>query len=210
MVLSTVAKEVRRIRGRRLRGTLKPNWAAAETTLRRIAREREEELGIRNVEVLATKVSVDFALISQGKAKEALASTTALLPVLDERLGKHHPIVLREYYVHGLAYYQLAKFDEAVEALGHAHRGQLGALGIAHPETLRTQFEFAMALKLRGHNGDNERANVLLDEVVSQARSVIGNHDDLPWQAFTGATLARFQCRTLLRLAHRANHKHKW
>lgn len=46
-------------------------------------------------------------------------------------------------------------------------------------------------------------------EVVRLARSVVGNQVDLPWQAITGATLARYAPPAVLRLAHRANHEHK-
>lgn len=185
-------------------------WAGAEAALRSIAAQREEELGPRNVEVLATRVNIDFSLVSQGKAKEALASSNALLQILNDRLDERHPMLLREYYVHGLAHEQLAHFDEAVEALGHAHSGQLLALGITHPETLQTQFEFAMALKLRGYDGDRRRANPLLDEVVKRASSVTGWLNDLPWQAFIAAKGVRFASTRLLRWAHKRNHGHKW
>ncbi|MDX8035313.1 TIR domain-containing protein [Lentzea sp. BCCO 10_0856] len=188
-----------------------PNrWAEAEATLRRLAGKLEAELGARNLDVLACKVNIDFALISQGEAKKALASTSALLPVLLGKLDEHHPIVLREYYVHGLAHQQLRDFDKGVEVLGRAHRGQLAALGIAHPETLQTQFEFAMALKLRDRDGDSKRANALVDEVAERAKLITGWRNDLPWQAFTAATLARYFPAAGLRWAHWLNHKHKW
>lgn len=163
----------------------------------------------RYVEVLATRVSIDFALISQGKAKEALANTTALLPVLDAMLDERHPTVLRERTTHGLAYSQLARFDEAVEALEHAHCGNLVALGITHPETLQTQFEYAIALKLRGRSGDIQRANTLFDEVRQRAKSVVDNRDERVFRAVVGATLARYMPAMLLRKAHRANHEHR-
>ena len=192
---------------------LKPSpaqWAAAEEKLRRIARQREEELGTRNVDVLATKVSIDLAVISQGKPQEALANTTALLPVLTSRLTEHHPVVLREQYVRGLAYSQLRRFGDAVRALEQAHRRQVAVLGPAHPETLQTQFELAMALKLRNGAGDMKRGNTLLDEVNRLAPSVVGRKTDLPWLAFTGATLARWAPAWMLRAAHWQNHKDKW
>lgn len=184
-------------------------WAEAEKTLRRLARELEDELGARNVDVLGCKVNVDFALISRGEAKAARKSASELLPVLRGRLGEHHPLVLRERYVLGLAHFQLAEFGEAAASLERAHRGQLTTLGIAHPETLQTQFEFAMALKL-GSGDQRKRANDLLDEVVKHAKAIVGLLNDLPWQAFTAATLARYAPRCALRAAHRANHKHKW
>ncbi|WP_410593664.1 TIR domain-containing protein [Amycolatopsis sp. lyj-23] len=192
---------------------LKPSpaqWAAAEEKLRRIARQREEELGMRNVDVLATKVSIDLAVVSQGRPKEVLANTAVLLPVLTGRLTEQHPVVLREYYVQGLAHSQLRRFDDAVRALERAHRGQVAVLGPAHPETLQTQFELAMALKLRNGQGDPRRGNTLLDEVNRLAPSVVGRKTDLPWQAFTGATLARWAPGSVLRWAHRKNHEDKW
>ncbi|WP_158104521.1 toll/interleukin-1 receptor domain-containing protein [Amycolatopsis kentuckyensis] len=185
-------------------------WRAAEESLRRIARQREEELGPRNVEVLATRVSVDFAIISQGRPREVLENAVELFPMLQDRLGELHPIVLREHYIRGLAYSQLARFDEAIDELGRAEGGQVVALGIAHPETLQTQFELAMALKLRGHQGDMRRGNTLLDAVLERTPSVIGIRHDLPWQAFIAAKGARWAPARLLRMAHRQNHRHKW
>ncbi|ANZ40968.1 hypothetical protein BBK82_38285 [Lentzea guizhouensis] len=185
-------------------------WVEAEARFLRLADELEEQYGARNAKVLACRVNADWALISHGQPKKALDSTAVLLPVVRERLGEHHPLVLREHYVRGLAHSQLGEIVEGADELGTAHRGQLTTLGIVHPETLRTQFELAIALKLRDHDGDNRRANVLLDEVWKHANHVTGWLDDLPWQAFFGATLVRWTPVRALRGIHRANHKHKW
>jgi tetratricopeptide (TPR) repeat protein len=185
-------------------------WTRAEAALRRILRQREEDLGARNVDVLATKVSIDLAVVQQGRPKEALAGTDILLPVLVGKLDEHHPIVLREHYVRGLACSQLGRFDDAVEALDRAHRGQLTVLGIAHPETLQTQFELAMALKLQGLDKGMSQANSLLDQVNERAPKVVGRRTDLPWQALTAATLARYAPAWLLRQVHKQSHQDKW
>ncbi|GHH57974.1 toll/interleukin-1 receptor domain-containing protein [Lentzea cavernae] len=185
-------------------------WKEAEDTFRRLAEKQEADLGSRNVDVLACRVNIDFALMSRGKPKEALESIKKLLPVLHGRLDERHPIVLREYFVQGLSHQQLADFDKAVDVLERAHSGQLAVLGIAHPETLQTQFEFAMALRLRDHGSDQRRAIALLDEVVERAKKITGWLNDLPWQAYTGAFAARWAPLWLLRRAHKDNHKHKW
>ncbi|RSM91495.1 TIR domain-containing protein [Kibdelosporangium aridum] len=182
-------------------------WSAAETTFRRLAEEQAQDLGDRNIQVLTARVAVGLALISQGKATDARAYATALLVVLRGRLDEGHPLVSRCLYTLGMAHFQLADFAAAAGCLESAHTGQLVAFGLYHHETLRTQFELGMALKLRNNDC---RANALLDGVRLAAPRVTGRVNDLYGQATVATTFARWAPVWMLRRAHRANHKHKW
>ncbi|RAS59243.1 hypothetical protein C8D87_115103 [Lentzea atacamensis] len=191
---------------------LKPDlqrWPEAEKRLRAQLAEQEKALGPRNLSTLTTRTAIGLALIGQGEAAAARDHARDLLPVLDSRVGADHPLYHRCSYVLGMAYAQLASFPRAVDHLDSAHRGQLITLGEAHPETLRTQFELAIALKLRDSKS-NKRANALLDRVRVLSPRVTGRLNDLYGQSVVASTLARFSPTWLLRFAHRANHKSKW
>ncbi|MCP2247362.1 TIR domain-containing protein [Lentzea aerocolonigenes] len=191
---------------------LKPDlerWPAAEKRLRAQLVDQEKVLGPRNLSTLTTRTAIGSALIGQGRAAAARDHARALLPVLESRVGVDHPLHHRCSYVLGMAYLQLAKFPQAIEHLESAHRGQLVTLGEAHHETLRTQFELAMALKLQDRKF-NKRANALIDRVRVLSPKVTGRLNDLYAQSWVASIIARFSPTWLLRSAHRANHKHKW
>jgi hypothetical protein len=119
-----------------------------------------------------------------------------------------HLLYFRCRFVLGMAYGQLSKFERSVEHLEQAHRGQLGTLGEAHPETLRTQFELAMALKLAGST-DQARINGLLDRARVLSAEVTGRLNDLYGLPMVGSVVARLTPAPLLRWAHHRNHGHK-
>jgi tetratricopeptide (TPR) repeat protein len=184
-------------------------WPAAEVGLRALLTEQEDELGARNIVTLTTRTAIGWSLIAQGKASEARDHAKELLAVLERRTGPDHPLYLRCGYVLGMAYFQLGRFPRAIDHLDEAHRGQLVTLGEAHPETLRTQFELAMALKLGDRTG-KARANALLDRVRVLSPKVTGRLNDLYGQAAVASVLARHAPVWLLRWPHRHNHQDKW
>jgi hypothetical protein len=184
-------------------------WPKAEADLRALLTEQERDLGMRNIVTLTTRTAIGWALISQGEARRARDHAKAVLAVLARRTGTGHPLYLRCAYVLGMAYCQLSKFPQAVAHLDAAHRGQVITLGAAHPETLRTQFELAMALKLEGRQG-KARGNTLLTGVWKLSPKATGRLNDLYGQAVFAVVLARHAPVWLLRWAHRSNHKHKW
>ncbi len=184
-------------------------WPKAEADLRALLTEQEKDLGMRNIVTLTTRTAIGWALISQGEVRRARDHAKAVLAVLGRRTGTGHPLYLRCAYVLGMAYCQLGKFPQAVAHLDAAHRGQVITLGVAHPETLRTQFELAMALKLEGRQG-KARGNTLLTGVWKLSPKATGRLNDLYGQAVFAVVLARHAPVWLLRWAHRSNHKHKW
>jgi tetratricopeptide (TPR) repeat protein len=183
-------------------------WPKAEARLRALQAKQEKELGVRNISTLTTRTAVGWALISQGKPHAARDHAKELMGVLAGRTGVDHLLYFRCHFVLGMAYGQLSKFDRSVEQLDQAHRGQLSTLGEAHPETLRTQFELAMALKL-GDSPDQARINALLDRARSLSAEVTGRLNDLYGLPTVGAMVARLAPGPLLRWAHHLNHGHK-
>lgn len=184
-------------------------WARAAAHLRVLAGELAAELGTRNIRVLTVRASAAEAWISTGQPTEALRDGTSLLADLAGRLPAEHPLRLQVEYVLGMAHFQLADFTRARAHLEHSHHGRRAVLGARHPDTLRTQFELGMAHKL-DQDGDNRRANALIDEVRRTAPFSTGRRTDLFGQAAVASTLTRLVPRSLLRWAHRSNHQHKW
>ncbi|MBP2327219.1 hypothetical protein JOF56_007604 [Kibdelosporangium banguiense] len=181
-------------------------WPEAERTYRALADDLEPQLGARNIQVLTIRVAVGQTLISQGKAADARSYASELLAILRGRLADTHPLVLRCCYVLGMAHAQLTEFGPAVTCLEEAHTGQLAAFGVYHHETLRTQYELGVLLKI---TKDKTRANNLLDGVRRAAPKVTGRVNDLYGQATVATTLARYVPSRVLRWAHWLNHKDK-
>jgi hypothetical protein len=179
-------------------------WPESERTLRILADKQEAQLGSRNIQVLTTRVELGTTLINQGKAAEARSHAGDMLAVLRGRMDDTHPLVLRCCYVLGMAHFQMGEFNAAVACLEEARTGQLAAFGLLHHETLRTQYELGVALKM---TNQNTRGNALLDGVRQAAPKVTGRLNDLYGQTIAATTLARFASSWVLRRVHQANHR---
>src|SRR5205823_14225468 len=116
------------------------------------------------------------ALVSQEKPKLARAELTDLMPHLAGRFGDRHPLYLRATFFLGQTFAQLAEPDEARMLFETAVSGQMAVLGPAHPHTLHTKLELAIALRA---TGDSTRSAQLIREVRHVAPQVLGRMNDI-------------------------------
>jgi hypothetical protein len=109
----------------------------------------------------------------------------SVIPAISARLGEKHPLWLRSQYILGLAHLRQNEFEDAHLLLETAWVGQKQVLGPRHPETLSTQLEFGVILKLY----DAKRSRQLIFEVLQVIPDVAGRRNFNYGRAFFASTL---------------------
>lgn len=152
----------------------KAGLADAETTLH--SHRASCYWHIRREQYAAGQIACEGAIAAQlafdANDRNALIKARANLAVLHSRdgrfaqaeeqfeeiekefraLGDHDsPTRLRFSYLHGMNLLELARYDEAEQTLGAAHRGSIAALGADNPHTLEVQMGMARLHALRAH-----------------------------------------------------------
>jgi hypothetical protein len=160
-------------------------WAEAERTVARLRDSYANSAGPHSVFGLAAAVQHGLILVGLGKQTEC---RQVLLPAADRirtELGERHPLYLRARYLLGLTHLQLNEHAHAARVLDEVWQAQRAVLGPAHPDTLNSQFEYAVALKF----SDSRRSAALVEDVWQHLPGEIGRRNDLYGRVATARVL---------------------
>jgi tetratricopeptide (TPR) repeat protein len=164
----------------------KRSWADAEQRLRRLYDSYRESAGSDSVLTMTIAVQLALILARVGKHNtEVIEMVESVIPAISARLGEKHPLWLRSQYILGLAHLRQNEFEDAHLLLETAWVGQKQVLGPRHPETLSTQLEFGVILKLY----DAKRSRQLIFEVLQVIPDVAGRRNFNYGRAFFASTL---------------------
>lgn len=164
----------------------KNSWAEAEKNLQRLYDSYWESAGPDSGLTLRIAVQHALILIRVGKRnKQVFQIINEILPKIQNRYGRNHPLWLRCHYIRGLAYLRQNQFEDACPLLETAWAGQREVLGPRHPETLITQLELGCLLKL----SDVPRSRQLVSEVRQALPGVTGWKNDMYGRALAASAM---------------------
>lgn len=163
-------------------------WDEAEALLARLAADYPQSAGPHSVHGLAASVLRGLHLAWLDKPSQCREILLPILPELRARLGDRHPLVLRARYGLGLAHSQLRQYPEAAGVLGEVWQVQKEVIGPGHPDTLHTQLEYGIALRLADRR-QAKRSAELISDVRARLPKEMGRRNDLYAQAVVAEAL---------------------
>ncbi|MFD6073742.1 hypothetical protein, partial [Amycolatopsis lurida] len=126
------------------------SWEWSASALREVKDGYEEDHGRDHPLTLAAAVRAGRALLSHRQPGRALAALTAIDQEIVRVLENDHPLRCRARHGMALAHGALREFGRQADILDSILEPQIRLLGIAHPETIETHLDLAIALALSG------------------------------------------------------------
>jgi hypothetical protein len=163
-------------------------WAEAEALLGQLAADYARSAGPHSIHGLAALVQQGLMSVYLGKPAECREILRSAEPELQARLGHRHPLLLRARYALGLAHFQLREYGPAAQVLGAVWQAQREVIGPCHPDTLHSQLQYGVAMKLADRRQSARSAQLIRDVCSSVARTM-GRRNDLYGQAFVASLL---------------------
>lgn len=179
------------------------NWARAASDLQALRDEQLIRYGPASPLSIAALANYAQALVMTGEAGAARAELQEVARRAETVLSKGHPLYLRVAFLLGQAFGQLGLYPESRAWAEIAYTGQRDLLGPLHPDTLASQFQLGVQLKLLGEPG--ARNHFL--HVRKHASASVGPATDLNGMAVTASVLVwapGWLWRTIDRQQHKA------
>lgn len=126
------------------------DWKQSEAWLHRAQDVLVGVYGARHPAVAAARCQLGNSLGAQGRAAEALAELSAVLPLQEEQLGKAHPDVAATLHATSLPLIQLGRLDEAKANLERAIAIITDALGAEHPRLAASFYHLGYLHSMQG------------------------------------------------------------
>jgi len=156
----------------------KTKWLEARDLLNQMTKDHPLEAGPQSPHGPAASVLLGLVLVWLGKPTECVETLLPALPLLEQRLGARHPLPLRAHYALSLAYCQLGDWGAGADVLAEVWPAQRQLIGPGHPDTLRSQLQYGIALKFANRRQDALSAK-MIDEVWSSMPKEVGRLNDL-------------------------------
>ena len=156
----------------------KSKWQEARELLDRMTKDHPLSAGPRSPQGPAAAVLLGLVLVWLGKPGECVETLLPALPLLEQRVGSSHPLPLRAQYALSLAYCQLGDWRAGADILAEVWPAQRQLIGPRHPDTLRSQLQYGIALKFANRKQDALSAK-MIDEVWSTMPKEVGRLNDL-------------------------------
>jgi hypothetical protein len=156
----------------------KTKWQEARQLLDRMTKDHPLTAGPHSPQGPAAAVLLGLVLVWLGKPGECVERLLPALPLLEQRLGSNHPLPLRAQYALSLAYCQLDDWGAGADILAEVWPAQRRLIGPGHPDTLRSQLQYGIALKFANRKQDALSAK-MIDEVWSTMPKEVGRLNDL-------------------------------
>jgi tetratricopeptide (TPR) repeat protein len=161
-------------------------WPRALKAMKALRDRFRDTHGLIHTLTVAAWVSYGYALVSSGESATAQDELTKAAECAAERFGVGHPLYLRAMFLLGQAYAQLDHYPAARARYQTAFTGQHRVLGPVHPDTLHSQFQLGVALKMLG---ESRRARDMFRAVRAAAPRSVGTATDLNGMAWFAGVL---------------------
>jgi hypothetical protein len=184
-------------------------WAEAEALLARLAADYDRSAGPHSIYGLTALVQQGLMCIWLGKPRDCREILRPAEAALRARYGDRHPLLLRGRYALGLAHFQLSEFSQAAEVLGGTWRVQREVIGPRHPDTLHSQLQYGIALKLAS-TPESAHSAGLIRGVMKSLPKEMGRKNDLYGQAWMANVLLPLTPAAVVRNIRRLDRTMTW